>query len=131
MDTSTRSVGKPARRRRRLRTIEEKRRIVEEALQAGESVATVARRYEVNANQVFAWRRQYEQGLLERNTGALLPVALSKSKRCNREQPGVPLAAASEDDYVEVELGGGERLRARGRLASRLLEELVARFASR
>ena len=61
MDTSTRSVSKPVRRRRRLRTIEEKRRIVEETLQAGESVATVARRHEVNANQVFAWRRQNEQ----------------------------------------------------------------------
>ncbi len=54
----------------------EKRRIVEETLQPGASVAKVARAHGVNANQVFAWRRQYRQGLLGENgeTANLLPV---------------------------------------------------------
>lgn len=131
MDTSTRSVSKPARRGRRLRTIEEKRRIVEETLQAGESVATVARRHEVNANQVFAWRRQYEQGLLELMPAALLPVTLIKAKPSKRVPPVADVTAASGDDYVEVDLVSGERLRVRGRLASQLLGQLLSRLGSR
>jgi transposase len=39
--------------RRQKRSVEEKRRIVEETLEAGASVACVARRHAVNANQVF------------------------------------------------------------------------------
>ena len=36
-----------------------KREIVAATLLPGSSVSRVARRYEVNANQVFAWRRRY------------------------------------------------------------------------
>src|SRR5271169_6771236 len=35
-----------------------KRRIVAETLEPGASVSIVARRYDVNANQVFKWRRE-------------------------------------------------------------------------
>ena len=62
---------------RRRRSVEEKRQIVEETLEPGASVARVARAHGVNANQVFAWRRQYRQGLLEQSnsgTAGLLPV---------------------------------------------------------
>ena len=62
---------------RRRRSVEEKRRIVEQTLEAGASVARVARAQGVNANQVFAWRRQYRQGRLERKnneTHGLLAV---------------------------------------------------------
>jgi len=38
---------------RRMRAIEEKRRIVEQTLQPGASVALIARRHEVNANLLF------------------------------------------------------------------------------
>lgn len=54
-----RSAGK-----RRYRTPEEKRRIVEETLASEASVAMVARRHGVNANQVFHWRKLYQAGLL-------------------------------------------------------------------
>jgi hypothetical protein len=51
----------------------------EETHVRGVSVATVARRHEVNANQVFAWRQLYRRGLLmamRRACRALLPVKL-------------------------------------------------------
>jgi transposase len=35
-----------------------KRRIVAETLEPGSSVSIVARRHDVNANQVFKWRRE-------------------------------------------------------------------------
>src|SRR5271170_7820955 len=46
------------RRRRRHWTAAEKRRIVEEADAPGASVSVVARRYDLNANMLFNWRRE-------------------------------------------------------------------------
>ena len=45
--------------KRRSWTIEEKRRIIEESLEPGASIAKVARRYNMNANQLCTWRRLY------------------------------------------------------------------------
>ncbi|HEV2645133.1 MAG TPA: transposase [Acidobacteriaceae bacterium] len=42
----------------------ERRRVVEETLEAGASVARVALRHGVNANQVLQWRRLYWDGKL-------------------------------------------------------------------
>jgi transposase len=42
-----------------------KREIVAASLTPGSSVSLVARRYDVNANQVFAWRRRYRAGSAE------------------------------------------------------------------
>lgn len=52
-----------------------KRRIVEETMQPGASVSRVARKYGVNANQVFCWRRLYQQGELELRPKDLSSVA--------------------------------------------------------
>jgi transposase len=68
---------------RRWRTAEEKRRIVEETLEPGASVAAVARRHRINANQVFQWRRQYRAGGLSvagGNAVKLLPVIVTDPK---------------------------------------------------
>ena len=66
---------------RQRRSIAEKRRIVEETLVEGASVAGVARAHGINANQVFGWRRLYQAGRLgERKPGMkLLPVRVSES----------------------------------------------------
>jgi transposase len=67
---------------RQRRSIAEKRRIVEETLVSGASVAKVARAHGVNANQVFGWRRLYLAGRLgEQKPGIkLLPVRVSESR---------------------------------------------------
>lgn len=64
---------------RRLHSIEKKRRIVEESLRPHASVARVARAHGVNANQVFYWRKLYQQGLLEptRPKAELLSVQIA------------------------------------------------------
>jgi transposase-like protein len=46
------------------RSIQERRAIVEETLLPGASVSRVARRHDVNANQVFHWRKLYREGRL-------------------------------------------------------------------
>jgi transposase len=57
------------------------RRIVEETLRPGASVARIARAHDVNANQVFHWRKLYQQGLLgvTPDKGTLLPVRIAES----------------------------------------------------
>jgi len=69
------SVG-PQRQRR---SIAEKRRIVEETLVPGASVARVARAHGINANQVFGWRRLYLAGRLGTQKAGmkLLPVRVN------------------------------------------------------
>jgi transposase len=76
-DKETSVVGQ-----RQRRSIAEKRRIVEETLAPGASVARVARAHGINANQVFGWRRLYLAGRLgEPKPGIkLLPVRVSESK---------------------------------------------------
>lgn len=66
---------------RQRRSIAEKRRIVEETLAPGTSVARVARARGVNANQLFGRRRLYLGGRLgEAKAGVqLLPVRVSGS----------------------------------------------------
>jgi transposase len=51
--------------KRRYRSKQERRQIVEETLQPGASVAVIARQHEVNANQVFYWRKLYREGRLD------------------------------------------------------------------
>jgi transposase len=80
MDTSEQTILDeiPQRVARRRRSVEEKRRIVEETLEAGASVARAARRHAVNANQVFYWRKKYRGGRLGKGPASkLLPVTLS------------------------------------------------------
>lgn len=66
---------------RQRRSIAEKRRIVEETLVEGASVARIARAHGVNANQLFGWRRLYLSGRLGESKPAmkLLPVRVGES----------------------------------------------------
>jgi transposase len=107
MDTSeqtTLETIKPTKRRRR--SLEEKRRIVEESLESGASVARVARRHAVNANQVFYWRKKYREGRLSKGRSSnLLPVAVSDiswSKQVRGVSSRCPLGA------MEIKLPKGQ-----------------------
>lgn len=80
MDTVCQPTSQP-RSKRCYRSAEERRRIVEETLVPGTSVAIVARAHGVNANQVFGWRKLYQAGLL----GS--PKATSITKTSTRGPP--------------------------------------------
>ncbi|ODV42083.1 transposase [Cupriavidus sp. UYMMa02A] len=58
----TEALSEPKRRRRR--SVHEKLAIVQETMEPGVTVLEVARRHEVNPNQVSAWRKQYQDGTL-------------------------------------------------------------------
>ena len=87
--------------RRRHRSRQERREIVEESLQPGASVAVVARRHGVNANQVFHWRKLLRDGRLDEKLPAveLIPVRISDVAEDQR-----PLAHRYNGS-IHIELG--------------------------
>jgi transposase len=67
-------------RQRRFYPVEEKRRMVEQTLVPGASVARVAQENGVNANLLFLWRRQHREGRLtvpDASPLRLLPVTVT------------------------------------------------------
>lgn len=84
MDTNLQPVtSKNARGHYRQHPLEFKRALVALSLEPGASVARIAREHGVNANQVFSWRRLYQQGRLGvpalMRADGLLPVVLAPS----------------------------------------------------
>lgn len=114
---------------RRRHAVEEKRRVVEETLQPGASVARVARAHGVNANQVFAWRRLYRQGLLERTNGkavGLLPVHVVETSAVNKAA-GSRSAQRTPLGLIQVELPKGH-LRINGRVDADALRVVLEKL---
>jgi transposase len=93
-----------------------KRQIVAETLEPGSSVSIVARRHDVNANQLFQWRRQ----LLAKSPasgGTLLPVEIVPEQDCGPR--------AESGGSIEIEFGNGARLRVRGAVAPEMLRRVI------
>jgi len=107
MDGSAVERIEPAKRQRR--SVAEKRRIVELAMQPGASIARLARDHGVNANMVHYWRKLYREGRLgenKTNSVRLLPVSVSEPTVTARVEPLTNLAASpsttsSGSIYVE------------------------------
>jgi transposase len=99
-------------------------------LESGASVARVARSHGVNANQVFAWRRQYRQGLLgEGNAEAvnMLPVRVTgatvrKTNGRVRRQAAHRTTKAAGAIHVELPKG---HLRITGRVDAEALRAVL------
>ena len=95
---------------RQSHTVEEKLRIVQETHVRGASVATVARRHNINPNQVFAWRQMYRRGLLsasaEKAGTSMLPVKVSTPTvlPTERARVGARMKASCEADAGIIEL---------------------------
>jgi transposase len=117
MDTSSERTQPPVVPKKQHRSIAEKRRIVEETVADGASVARVARAHGVNANQVFLWRRLYQAGRLGGTPGGikLLPVTVETS-------PSVSPALGAEPSpgAIHIKLGHAQ-IRIEGRADPDLL----------
>ncbi len=82
--------------KRQRRSVAEKRRIVELAMQPGASIARIAREHGVNANMVHYWRKLYREGRLgqsKTDSVHLLPVAVSEAGPSPVLQPAMSLSA--------------------------------------
>jgi transposase len=114
----------------------EKRRIVAETLLPGASVSVVARRHDVNANQVFKWRRELAAG-----DRAGLPVAAceflpigvfaevdGKVPARLHDDDGRPVATArpaNREGLIEIDLVSGGRLRVDASVDERALRRVL------
>jgi transposase len=93
----------------------ERRRVVEETLVAGASVARVALKYGVNANQVFQWRRLYRDGKLgaaPEGAMKLLPVSVADDEELPQPEPDQVAPASS--GAIHIELPGEVRISVEG-----------------
>ncbi|MDO3615297.1 transposase [Ralstonia pseudosolanacearum] len=117
-DPSRQHSAATVRRTRRDYSVAFKRKIVEETLVPGAFVPAVARRYEINDNLVFAWRKLYREGKLGARMLTedlslseqvdLLPVQIVDA-RSGAEQGELPTAGC------EIEIDAGKRrVRIRG-----------------
>jgi len=148
MDTSAKSDEQQRsidRATRRMRTVAEKVAIVEEASQAGASVAMVARKHGVNANLVFGWMRLHRRGLLQTQRQGkpvpLLPVKIasptltptdrasppSGDQRIPRADGGDAAAGA----MLELVLCDGTRVRLYGEAQRAVLDRILKQLPLR
>jgi transposase len=65
--------------KRRTWSLEERQRIVAEALAPGASVAAVARRHGLNANLIFKWLRRSREGWLDRRRAPTKETAAAQT----------------------------------------------------
>ena len=116
---------------RRRRSVVERRRVVEETFEAGASVARVALRHGVNANQVFQWRRLYRDGKLgasRPNAMKLLPVIVADDEEFSKSEAvevGLPSSGA-----IHIELPGEVRISLEGRVDPAMVRAVLQSLRS-
>ncbi len=109
-----------ARRSRRRWSEDFKRRVVAEAAAPGMSTAAVARRYDLNANLLFNWKRRY--GVSDR----FLPVEIAEPRLLAPRASDEPMdSSISGASSIEVTLANGHRIAVKGCLDT----ETVCRLA--
>ena len=94
-----------------------KRQMVAETQAPGASVSTVARRHDVNSNQLFRWRRQLlPKAVVE--SGAMVPVEIAP------DEGGRP-RRTDREGVIEIAFGCGARVRLRGEVSSETLRQVI------
>ena len=113
-----RSPGRPKRRKWSEAL---KHRIVAETREPGASVSIVARRHDVNANQVFKWRREMapEQPATVERSAAMLPVEIVPEATSSLAR-GRDGAARSRSTFA-----GGARVCVRGEVSPETLQQVI------
>jgi len=93
-----------------------KHQMVAETLEPGASVSIVARRHDVNSNQLFRWRRQ----LLPKTaieSSVMVPVEIAPG--------GDRPRCADRDGVIEIVFGVGARVRLRSEVSSETLRQVI------
>jgi transposase len=124
MDSGDREVSasgladtKQAGGKRRRWPEELKREIVAALAEPGASVSNVARRYDVNANQLFNWRRQLAGPSRAPSLEPLrlLPVEIAPTRTSAPEdRSGHPRISTPPTGSIEIALRGGTKVRIKG-----------------
>ena len=102
---------------------EEKLAILAEAREAPTSVSAVARRHGLNPSLLFRWRREAEEALRP-GEPTFVPLALPRSMTA-------PSPAGSMAGVIEIELAGGDRVRAEGAVDGTALRGVIEALTRR
>lgn len=114
------------RRRRRNWSDDEKWMICAQTRLPGVSVSQVARRYDVNANQVFNWLKtpEFSARPNDDDVARFLPVEVVEPARPD------PVSDAAAQGRMEVELAGGHRLKIIGAYNPDTLAALIRKLSA-
>ena len=97
-----------------------KRQMVAETLEPGASVSIVARRHDVNTNQLFKWRRELlpkaVPAVVEAST--MMPVEIVAERPRHRRR-------ADRKGIIEIEFGSGARVSLRGEVVPAVLRQVI------
>jgi transposase len=146
-------MDRPGRRRW---TAEQKQQIVEETRAPGASVSVVARRYDINANLLFKWKRHDETGRLGvappespefvpigviSQAGDGRPALLARMAGIETAPPGNapatldefrrPLGLEARAGVIEVDLPDGARVRVDAFVDARALARVLSALKRR
>jgi transposase len=99
-----------------------KRQLVAETLETGASVSIVARRHDLNTNQLFKWRRELlpKEPPIEAEVAPMLPVQIVPEPE--RRSPRRRVERAG---FIEIEFGCGARVCIRGEVAPKTLRQVI------
>jgi transposase len=102
---------KQAGAKRRRWSVEFKRELVAATLEAGSLVASVARQHDINANQLFKWRRELAAAPM---LADLVPVEVTSTRSAGPLIEAGPAPGKAEPGQIEIVLSGGVRVRIKG-----------------
>jgi transposase len=96
-----------------------KRQMVAETLEPGSSVSIVARRHDVNTNQLFKWRRELLATAVPAvvEAGTMVPVEIMAERPRRRR--------ADRKGIIEIEFGSGARVSLRGEVEPAVLRQVI------
>ncbi len=100
-----------------------KREIVAASFAPDASVSVIARQYDVNVNQVFAWRRRFGSPIVA-VPATSRPRLVEVTLAAHTELPPAP-AARVGDDLIEIEVCGTYRVRIGGNFDDSVLRRLL------
>jgi transposase len=116
------------RQRRRRYDAAFKQAIVEQTLAPGASVARIAREHDINANQLFKWRRQFlvardgTSASSQPSAVSLLPVTLVADEPASDTASQAKTAAPGQ---IEIQLRGGT-VRIQGAIDTAVLQLVLS-----
>lgn len=104
---------------RRVRTEEERRAIVAEAMQGHRNASAVARRHGIAPSLLFRWKRLYAAKETCAASSAFMPVTVALPPPASSKRP---LKAVG---VIEIELAGGRKLRVDADIDTGALKRIV------
>ncbi len=113
--------------RRRRWSWEEKERLVAASFEPGVTASEVARAAGIHVSQLFRWRKQLCERVETQRTSQLVPVEIvpRQQEKSTAEPAAVPSRRRRKSGIIEIELGGGRRIRVDRDVDTEILRQVL------